>query len=471
VGGGLSLFAFFASAGPALRFSITEPLNHPSSRNPTVISRGIAIILDPMASTLYLDVSGLRSASATVPSDEGAASPRPRRVIQTSWQSEVLRAYWGLQRGGGTLRTFRSIAVCSLSLVLPLLGVAPIASPAWASVSTAASSSRTRVEADFNGDEFADLAIGVPDENLVVSGNAGAVNVLDVGAVNVLYGTSTGLTAFGDQFWHQGVPGVAGDGPEAGDQFGSSLTAGYFNGDQFADLAIGVPTEDVGATSDAGAVNILYGSLDGLTAAGSQSWTQGGLGLPEADTDTEAGDRFGYSLAAANYGRTSQDDLAVGVPFEDVGTTFSVGAVNLIYGSAAGLDPAEGQTGQFWHQGVTGVAGDGAEEFDSFGRALAAANLGKSSQADLAVGVPGEEVGTPSDAGAVNVLYGGSTGLTTSGDQFWHQGRTGVAGDGPQLNDSFGEALAAANLGKSSQADLAVGVPEEGVGTTQNAGA
>jgi FG-GAP repeat len=38
-----------------------------------------------------------------------------------------------------------------------------------------------------------------------------------------------------------------------------------FNGDDFDDLAIGVPNEDVGGQVNAGAVNILYGSAGGLT--------------------------------------------------------------------------------------------------------------------------------------------------------------------------------------------------------------
>lgn len=38
----------------------------------------------------------------------------------------------------------------------------------------------------------------------------------------------------------------------------------------FSDVAVGVPFEAVGAASSAGAVNILFGSLTGLTATGGQ---------------------------------------------------------------------------------------------------------------------------------------------------------------------------------------------------------
>ena len=40
-----------------------------------------------------------------------------------------------------------------------------------------------------------------------------------------------------------------------------------FNGDGFADLAIGVPGEDIGSVASAGAVNVIYGrDTNGLSA-------------------------------------------------------------------------------------------------------------------------------------------------------------------------------------------------------------
>jgi hypothetical protein len=45
-----------------------------------------------------------------------------------------------------------------------------------------------------------------------------------------------------------------------------------FNNDGFIDLAAGAPFEDIGAEVDAGAVNVLYGSADGLTGARSQQF-------------------------------------------------------------------------------------------------------------------------------------------------------------------------------------------------------
>ena len=60
--------------------------------------------------------------------------------------------------------------------------------------------------------------------------------------------------------WAHGSAGPSGQ-PTDGSVFSD------FNNDGFADLAVGVPYEDVGAVIDAGAVNVLYGSAEGLQAS------------------------------------------------------------------------------------------------------------------------------------------------------------------------------------------------------------
>ena len=59
------------------------------------------------------------------------------------------------------------------------------------------------------------------------------------GAVNVLYGMpGVGLTAAGDQIWHQDIAGAKGV-ANPGDHFGAAV--GDFDGNGVNDLAIGVP--------------------------------------------------------------------------------------------------------------------------------------------------------------------------------------------------------------------------------------
>jgi disulfide bond formation protein DsbB len=323
---------------------------------------------------------------------------------------------------------------------------------------------------DFNADGFPDLAVGVPFEEVGAS--------TDAGAVHVLYGSSAGLSDTGSQVWHQDSPGIADDGDsddpaqiqnDQDDQFGRAVAVGDFNGDGSSDLAVGVPSENVLgpfgiSLGDAGAVYVLYGSSAGLSATGSQVWHQDSPGVPD---DVEINDSFGASLAAADFGNSSQADLAVGSYREDVGSTAGLaGVVHVLYGSSAGLS-ATGS--QLWHQDSPGIAGD-AELNDFFGFSLAAANFGNGSQADLAVGAPYETVEATAGGGVVHVLYGSSAGLSATGSQLWHQDSPDIEDD-IETNDSFGAALAAADFGNGSPADLAVGVYSEDVGVNTDAGA
>ena len=61
-------------------------------------------------------------------------------------------------------------------------------------------------------------------------------------------------------------------------------------------------------------------------------------------------------------------DLAIGVILENVGTVRDAGAVNVLYGSAAGLQ-ATSPDDQFWNQDSPGVK-DTAEGGDQFGYSL-----------------------------------------------------------------------------------------------------
>jgi FG-GAP repeat len=168
----------------------------------------------------------------------------------------------------------------------------------------------------------------------------------------------------------------------------------------------------------------------------------------------------------ADFNGDGRDDLAVGAPNEDIGSIESAGAVNVLYGGAGGLS-ATGN--QFWRQNSPGVLG-ASEAFESFGYALAAGDFNGDGSDDLAVGAPIEGVGGVSHAGAVNVLYGGAGGLSATGNQAWDQNSPGVL-DVAQTPDHFGLALAAGDLNGDGRDDLAVGAPEESVGSARHAGA
>ena len=88
----------------------------------------------------------------------------------------------------------------------------------------------------------------------------------------------------------------------------------------------------------------------------------------------------GELLAAGDFDNDGFADLAVGAPFEGVGAAGDAGAVNVLYGSAAGLTGTGSR--QFW-QGTGGAAGT-AETVDQFGAALAVGDFDNDGFADLA---------------------------------------------------------------------------------------
>jgi uncharacterized protein (TIGR03437 family) len=281
---------------------------------------------------------------------------------------------------------------------------------------------------DFNGDGYADLAIGTPGEDK------------RQGAINVLYGSlGGGLTLNGVGGFNQGP--LEGDGNQDGDQFGGSLASGDFNNDGYYDLVVGSPGEENSGVL----IHVLYGSSVGLRTDGNQRWRQGRDNIPGS---RENGDSFGFAVATGDFNNDSFDDIAIGAPGEDSGK----GSLHVLLGSGGGIGSGGNQR---WFQGKDGLPDDD-ENNDVFGISLTTGDFNGDGFDDLAIGVPGEDNGR----GIAHVVYGTTAGLAAAGNQIFAQGFEGMQGDS-RNGDAFGLVLAAGDFGGDFAADLVVGVPNE----------
>jgi hypothetical protein len=300
---------------------------------------------------------------------------------------------------------------------------------------------------DFNADGFTDLAIGAPELNV------GERQRKEAGAVTVLYGSPSGLQIASPplQQWSQESPGVQGV-FEGFDHFGAALSAGDFNDDGVADLAIGAPGEVVDSESYVvGAVNVLFGSADGLQAGApdDEFWTQVSAGIDQGDLDAEG---FGYGLTTGDFNGDGIDDLVVtnGNKWADVVTE-----VHILHGSPDGLQTMAPDD-QVWTQDSPGVKGDD-ETDDWFGWAVEAADFNADGYDDLAICARSDFF--------TQVLYGSADGLQAFApdDQRWSQATPHVKGEliGWEL---FGTGLATADFDADGFPDLAATVAYDDLG-------
>ena len=292
--------------------------------------------------------------------------------------------------------------------------------------------------AGFGGGRFDDLAIGVPYES---------ENLVTAGAVHVVFGSIYGVTSYNSLFFDEGFGGV--NTADGNDIFGEALAIGDFNGDGHFDLAVGIPNKTVNTIQNAGMVQIFYGDDNGLASTGVQIWSRSTYLIVGI---AESGDHFGSALATGDINGDGCDDLAIGVPDDDIDGISNAGAIQVIYGSQGGLTAAGNQWGFESYAGIPG----GLETNDRFGSSLAIGDFNADGFEDLAVGTPYEALDATPEAGVVHVINGSPGGLSNVGVDLFSQDSDGVAGI-VREHDHFGYALASGDFDGNRIADLAIG--------------
>lgn len=390
----------------------------------------------------------------------------------------------------------RSRTAAALAAAITVLaGAAATGSAAPAAAAPATNT--TPLHDDFNGDGYHDLVVAAP--SATVKGDR------EAGFLAVLYGSADGVGTGNRKVVNQSTPGVSGT-PEPGDGFGSTLTSADFDGDGYADLAVGITGEDVGGVADTGYVTVLFGSARGITgdSAGLRpsSLVEGiahGTGLASGDFFHDGSnalailDRNHVELYGFASGPGSAPTVSPAMsPATSPATSSAVPEFPQGF-TPTGLVPGDFEgdgnddlvvTGSQWQfenlEGHSLYLRGGAEggfttrEFAG-GPAGTAGDIDGDGADDLVIGDPTvlEHGEWDLSGGVVEIWYGGggeADGPGAAEPERWRQGTGGVPG-AYELEDRFGSDVSLRDVDADGHPDLAVGAEGEAIGTRAEAGA
>ncbi|MBT2507711.1 FG-GAP repeat protein [Streptomyces sp. ISL-98] len=387
-------------------------------------------------------------------------------------------------------RSFRNTSV-AIAVVLACAGTGLILA---ASAAVAVPTAGAALHDDFNGDGYADLAIGAPKSN-----NGG-------GAVSVLHGSAGGFSTQRKQV-------VALPDPEGSDTrttaFGTALQSADVDGDGYADLISPVHYSSVGMESG-WRMAITWGGPQGLSAEPERipylppgSWNDvfqfKGATVGDLDGDGHpdlalldvigTGDETERHDVTIMHGPFSRDEKPARISTSELGADVAVigpAAAGDVNGD--GVDDLAMGTqlpGERDPRGVTLLTGGsaGLTERSALkdaqgnvigGEDIEIGDLDKDGYEDIVVGHSIDhyesDAWLPTKGGAVAAVYGGPGGLSTTRKPVWiNQATTGVPGTA-ERGDGMGSAMSIGDTNGDGYPDVATGLPGEDLDSVLNAG-
>ena len=227
-----------------------------------------------------------------------------------------------------------------------------------------------------------------------------------------------------------------------------SHVVGDFNGDGYADLAV----NDGGSS-----VSVYYGGPNGIDTRDPQVLTPQTPGMPSQLAPGCADCGFGLSLVAGAFNGSGYSELAIGVPgYGYPSYSMGDGAVVVLQGGPAGLTT----NGSKFIAAPSSLTLGGTTSATGFGWSLASADFNHDGYADLVIGSPFATDGSANRAGAVTIMYGSASGLT-SAQKVVNQATVGIAGPAAAYDDGFGWELAVGDFKHNGFSDVAIAVPHE----------
>jgi hypothetical protein len=285
------------------------------------------------------------------------------------------------------------------------------------------------IAGDVNHDGYDDIVVGAAN----FTGEAPSDEAGE-GAVYAYYGSDAG-------------PGLTANWKIEGDLQGVRMGAavaggGYINGDEYADVIVGMPGFTNGDFENSGAAFVYFGSATGLNTA--YGWL---------DYGGQSGAQFGLEVnAAGDVNGDGYGDVLVGEPYYNNDIYMDAGAVYLYLGNQFSLSnvPAWSYVGYrggdrlgTTASGVGDLNGDGCD--------------------DIAIGAPGYNDGGMLDTGRVFVFYGcqNVSVSTLNSVADWEysfpqaNANTGidVSSGGDTNNDGYAELLVGVHLFDDEQAN------------------